>query len=425
MATTIGIASMAGADSLKWLPSEIEDMQARVDLIEQAQTEIVAEYYDIGGDHVPLRDLALLREAAQRGVNVRIIIDALESSVPKEILAVLIGDSRDKAGIQRLKIRLFNPFDLTADIAHPTRIAGLTHRDHTKLFIADRKVMVIGGRNLTCEYFNECLKQLSFVDLDAMVTGSIVERAQSENFDRLWVNTKAVRPVQYGWVSRPGTASLKKAASILDGHLRNFRASKLSIRSHTSTDWVSKMTPFENAQFLFDDPTQDPTVMSFKFKFQAITQDFLQVLATARESIVIQTPYLFPSDETKLLLASLIRDRGVKIKIITNSILTTNNLLAEVGYKSVRHELIQMGIELYEYKGPQTAHAKAALIDGKIFFIGSFNLDYRSALLNREVALVGESVAVAQELNTIITQRLWGETDTRWVTIPFGTPTLE
>jgi putative cardiolipin synthase len=165
------------------------------------------------------------------------------------------------------------------------------------------------------------------------------------------------------------------------------------------------MTPFENAQFLFDDPTQDPTVMSFKFKFQAITQDFLQVLATARESIVIQTPYLFPSDETKLLLASLIRDRGVKIKIITNSILTTNNLLAEVGYKSVRHELIQMGIELYEYKGPQTAHAKAALIDGKIFFIGSFNLDYRSALLNREVALVGESVAVAQELNTIITQR--------------------
>lgn len=80
-------------------------------------------------------------------------------------------------------------------------------------------------------------------------------------------------------------------------------------------------------------------------------------------------------------------NKNVEIRIITNSIVSDDSLLAYAGYRAMKKDLIALGIELYEYRGPETAHAKVAVIDGKISVVGSFNLDPRSAEINREVGV--------------------------------------
>ena len=100
----------------------------------------------------------------------------------------------------------------------------------------------------------------------------------------------------------------------------------------------------------------------------------------------IISPYLIPPPTLMKVFQELM-DRGVRVRIITNSLQSTDNLFAQAGYRTFRQKMIKMGLEIYEYTGPDTVHAKTAVIDNKIALIGTFNLDPRSSYINREVAI--------------------------------------
>ena len=149
----------------------------------------------------------------------------------------------------------------------------------------------------------------------------------------------------------------------------------------------------------------------------ASTNDLIEAVSRAEHSVLIQSPYLvLPKGGIELL--SDLHDRGVTIKISTNSLASTDNLAAFVGYFRQRKRLLNAGVELYEYmphpqiqadlveryprlaeKNPVFAiHAKSMVIDDHKIFIGTFNLDPRSANLNTEVGVLIESDSLAQEL---------------------------
>lgn len=93
--------------------------------------------------------------------------------------------------------------------------------------------------------------------------------------------------------------------------------------------------------------------------------------------------------------------RGVRVRILTNSLATSDNLFAQAGYVGDRRDLVQAGVELWEYAGPECLHAKAAVVDDEIVIVGSYNLDPRSEHLNSELALVATDPALAGELRAL------------------------
>jgi phosphatidylserine/phosphatidylglycerophosphate/cardiolipin synthase-like enzyme len=128
-----------------------------------------------------------------------------------------------------------------------------------------------------------------------------------------------------------------------------------------------------------------------------VGSELLRLLQDARESVVVESPYLIPTRSLRRGLAAAL-DRGVRVRILTNSLATTDNLWAQAGYVGMRQRLATMGVELWEYDGPGSIHTKAGVMDRQTAIVGSFNLDPRSANLNTEVVAVVHSQPVAFEV---------------------------
>ncbi len=151
------------------------------------------------------------------------------------------------------------------------------------------------------------------------------------------------------------------------------------------------------------------------------TRRLIAALQDAEESVLIQTPYLIMPEGGMELFAALI-ERGVRVRISTNSLASTDNIQAFSGYASQREELLESGIEIYEYRAypairetlleryPSIAesnpvfalHAKSLVIDNSVVFIGTFNLDPRSANLNTEVGVLAKNDELAEQLTRSI-----------------------
>jgi len=128
-----------------------------------------------------------------------------------------------------------------------------------------------------------------------------------------------------------------------------------------------------------------------------VTAGILDALRQARESIVIETPYLVPSKELIELLEKKLSE-GVYVLIVTNSLRSIDGVLPHAGYIKYRRRLIRSGIDMREYKGPHSLHAKSIVVDGRVALVGSYNVDPRSANLNTEVMCVADDEEVAREL---------------------------
>jgi putative cardiolipin synthase len=94
------------------------------------------------------------------------------------------------------------------------------------------------------------------------------------------------------------------------------------------------------------------------------------------------------------------------VRILTNSLGTTDNLWAQAGYVGHKKDLVKQGIELWEYSGPECLHAKAGVFDGETGAVGSYNLDPRSERLNTELALVFQNPPLAREMRGTFDEHL-------------------
>ena len=254
---------------------------------------------------------------------------------------------------------------------------------HDKGLNVDGRKMIRGGRNIEGDYFGFAAH--NFVDRDVYVEGNS-PRVASRYFDELWNSAEVGLP---RIDSSPARA--EEGGKILDDAHQQLRARK-GTKLHSGTDWGASARDVQHVEFLYDP-------VGKKDRWAGIAQALRRKLRQARSSIVIETPYLVP---TKLLLADLAdaRRKGVKkIELITNSLASNDSTLVQLGYEVRKKDLWERGAELWEFKGPDTLHAKSAVLDNRVALIGSFNIDPRSQHLNTETAVAIDDEVTARQLS--------------------------
>ena len=360
----------AAADRARLLLTAEEAAEARVELVLRARERIDAASFIVGGEPFSLTGLALLRDAARRGLAVRLLVDAQWNKMPPAVEAHLVEEG--------IEIRVYHPFRLD-------RPGWITRRLHDKLLVADGEAMIAGGRNVESPYFDlgRQLGRRDYIDVDLLVRGDAAAEAAAY-FDRVWAS-RHVRPSR----ARATPDERSEAAALLDRH-GEWLAARVRTALLDPVSWPPAPAEVGPVRFLHDP-------VGRKGEAPGVGHALLELLDGARESAIIESPYLVPSRAFRRGLRRAL-ERGVRVRILTNSVATTDNLFPQAGYVGKRKGLVRRGVELWELTGSRTLHTKAAVIDGRTVIVGTFNLDPRSERLNTELALVLEDPEVARRL---------------------------
>ncbi len=407
------LATHPGLSGLHPLMAPRAAFAARMLLARSAERTIDVQYYIWQNDLTGTMLLAELERAARRGVRVRLLLDDNGIRGMDDTLATLTAQPN-------FQIRLFNPFAYRRLkwANYVTDFSRLNHRMHNKSFTVDNQATIIGGRNIGDIYF-AATDDVVFADLDVMAIGPVVPDVSRE-FDRYWASRLAY-PIDR-IVDTPAADTLTRF---------NARAEQLE-SDPAATAYRKAVAEDSAVRRLFDMTTEltwAPTRMIFDSPEKAlggsegedrITDALKEVFSHSDHSLDLVSPYLVPTASGSRALAAMAR-RGVKVRILTNSLGAADSSAVHAGYLKQRRRLLQAGIELYELArapghtighdrvGPfgssgSSLHAKTFAVDGKILFIGSFNFDQRSANLNTEMGFLIDSPVLAQAMQVAFDQ---------------------
>ena len=390
-------------------------------LSEHAEKTIDIQYFIFSTDNIGLIAIDYLVRAAERGVKVRILVDdILVDAELEDILKV--------ASHKNIEIKIYNPgVNLGKSIVGKIRkfatdFRTANQRMHNKTFTVDGQVVITGGRNVADEYFDYD-HEYNFRDRDVLLVGKAAGQVQT-SFEGFWQSDlsvdvqKLVEPEDLPEVNAGIIERLHQYACNPENFWPEIREEIDNF--HNAIDRVKNSDQFiwvDSVQFVSDDPGKNDGSEGLGGG-GVTTSALVDLIQSAETSIDIQTPYLITTDLGKGLFREA-TERGVKVRILTNSLASTDNLEAFSAYQSDRKELLDTGIEIYEFR-PDAAertkimtgelhqdpedmpvfglHAKSMVIDGKTTVIGTFNLDPRSANLNTECISIIHSVPITQKV---------------------------
>ncbi len=396
-----------------------ESLLARAWLAEHAVDCIDVQYFIWSSDNIGTLAAEALLSAAERGVRVRVLVDDLLIKAPTDFFLAL-------AAHPLIDIRIYNP-QHKVGTSKPKRILNIfsnfravNQRMHDKTFMVDGQLAITGGRNMADEYFDYD-QEYNFRDRDILLLGQVVKEMKT-SFERFWASTLA-KPVEVllKRSQKPNADKIKVIYQGLHQYAANPENFAPEVRQ-TLTDLPTKFSElvdnlvWNDVSFISDDPGKNSGTKGL-VGGGATTARLAEALRGAKQQITIQSPYLVMPKGGLELFSELI-GRGVKIRISTNSLLSTDNLLAFSGYSKQRKKLLKAGIEIFEFK-PNPAiqkelieryqqlekktptfaiHAKTLVIDHEQLYIGTFNLDPRSANLNTEVGVIVINTQLAEQV---------------------------
>ena len=405
---TPAAAAHPGLTGIHPLPDPRDAFAVRVLLAAVAEKSLDAQYFIWHGDQVGHLLFEAIWQAAARGVRVRLLLDDYNTSGLDPVIAAL-------AVHPNIEVRLYNPLVQRAPRAlnYLTDFTRVNHRMHNKSFTADNQVAVVGGRNIANEYFGAG-SGIGFADLDVIAVGAAV-RDVSKEFDLFWNSPSAYPAAPFVGPPGPdGAARLEAAFAATHAdpealaYIAAVRAAPL-VRDLLDRKLALEWTP---ARVVHDDPakTLDTSGRTDVLLFPAL----VETMGRPMQSLDLVSPYFVPGANGTAALAAL-AGRGVAVRILTNSLAASDEKSVHAGYAKRRHDLLRAGVRLYEMK-PTAAtelradrtrfghsssaglHAKTFAVDRRRIFVGSFNFDPRSALLNTEMGLVIDSPLLAQRL---------------------------
>lgn len=415
--TTLGKAAAkkaeqypAGQSAYHLLSDGLDAFVARAVLAEIAERSIDSQYYMAHGDLVGLLYMGALLKAADRGVKVRFLLDDMDEGGRDFSLAKFDFHPN-------IEVRIFNPFGRNTGktLQFLTGLGKQTRRAHNKSFTVDNIATILGGRNIGNEYF-DADGTMDFADLDVMGIGPVAQEV-SLSFDQYW-NHQLSYPISLFVKENPTEGDYRKGRARLDKYiteqsgstyLKNLRDSVLAneIRSrNVGYIWA-------NDKLFFDPP--DKLLNKVGDPAYQMWTGLKPTMAAAKEELIILSPYFVPGKTGVEFLVGL-QNKGVKVKILTNSLASTDVSVVHAGYARYRKPLLRAGIELYELnkktaKSSRNAfkkgtigvsetslHAKTFVVDRKTIFIGSLNLDARSVIQNTEIGVVIDSKEISKYL---------------------------
>lgn len=406
----------------------------RLALIDSAQHSLDLQYYVWFGDPSGVLLMKRVVQAADRGVKVRIIVDDLDSML-RDMTTPEIRDAPMAAidAHPNIELRLFNAWKSRSLIGRGAEFVGdmerLNRRMHNKAMIADNQAAIIGGRNIGDEYLG-LNPEFNFHDLDLLGIGPVA-RQVSEVFDRFW-NSEWVIPI-----SVLGLGSTDQDLNALRAPARKQLAEAQSLARFPlePQDWSAALARLPGAlhpgttHVHSDTPDHDAI-------HHHMPAAFRELMMTAQRELLLTNAYIIPGDRAIQRFHDL-HARGVKLRILTNSLASHDVPAVNSHYKQWRRRILETGTELYEIR-PDAAvrsvvadtpptksqfmglHTKAMVIDRERVFVGSMNLDPRSMHINSEMGVVVDSPGLAEALATTMERDMRPENSWRVEVDPNG-----
>jgi phosphatidylserine/phosphatidylglycerophosphate/cardiolipin synthase-like enzyme len=391
---------------------------SRAWLSEYAEKTIDIQYFIFSTDNIGLIACDYLVRAADNGIKIRIIVDDI-------MVNASIDDILALASHKNISIKIYNPgVNLGKSFVNKlkkftTDFRGANQRMHNKTFIVDDKIVITGGRNIADEYFDYD-HEYNFRDREVLLIGKVVKDVKN-SFNNFWDNKLSVDVEQLIKDKPIDNYSFKKLHEYacnpdnfwpqIRAKLDSFPKTIQKIKNSNRLVWVDSIA------FVSDNPGKNDGTHGMAGGGKT-TATLIELIKNAKKSIDIQSPYLVTSKLSRNLFKNAVK-RGVKVRILTNSLASTDNLEAFASYQTDREKLLKIGIEIYEYK-PDAAirkklmtgdlqkemnfspifglHAKSMIIDNNITVIGTFNLDPRSANLNTECLTIIHSVKISEQV---------------------------
>ena len=382
---------------------------ARSVMISMAKKTLDIQSYIIHNDASGQYLAYALISAAERGVQVRILVDDINLSGRDSGLKIL---SQHK----NIQIRIFNPLSYRNWFRNVELIIHLQRagrRMHNKAFIADNLTAVIGGRNIGDEYF-DARKDLNFVDLDLLSTGPIVSDI-THSFNHYWDSqwSTPIEKINKIKVVAKQFISFKKKLNDRWYKTRNSDYFASLKQSDFMQAMINQDLPFiyAKARLFYDHP--EKLLIQQSVIINHIGPQVLPYFERAQKELLIASPYFVPGN-TGVSWLHKKRIQGVKISILTNSLATTDVIAVHAAYKKYRKKLLDESINLFELKATvhnlysktkklikltpnSRLHAKYIVVDQKYVFIGSANMDPRSKDLNTEIGIMVDNKELAQQ----------------------------
>lgn len=397
------LAEHPGKSGTVYLSDGLEAYAARSIITRQAGRSLDLQYYMWHDDmlgHLLAHDVY---QAADRGVRVRLLLDDMNAAgLDPQMLAL---DNHPN-----IEIRLYNPFrnrdGLWRLVEMVQRVFSINHRMHNKAWIADGRVAIVGGRNIGAEYF-DARPDVNFRDLDLLLAGPVASEA-STVFDDFW-NSDAVVPIAALHYSTDQQMANFISQAELDARQQEAAPYLERVRARFTDAYLGKQLDlyWTDGVHIRSDPPRKPLGGDSS---DWLVSHLVEVLGTAKHKSLLISPYFVPGAAgTKGLIAQA--QSGVQVGIITNSLAANDVAAVHSGYMHYRRPLLAGGVQLYELKAHghvekastfgssgASLHTKAFVVDDRRGFVGSFNLDPRSAYLNTEMGALFDDPVLAARL---------------------------
>src|SRR6266550_678780 len=412
-----------GQSGFRILPYGVEGLLVRTQLVRAAERSIDIQYYIFAEDDTGKLLQQSILDAADRGVRIRLLIDD-QNSFQRHEAPEIIAALNDHSNIE---LRLFNPFAYRGQfpvfryLDMAVNEQRVNHLMHNKLLVADNAMAILGGRNVGDEYFDAGTPQVRFGDFDVAAVGAVVPLL-SASFDEFWnsslsIPQKALAPIA------PSAPSLPEARAELATHRADTDTANIEQRLNKGDPLAGVLDGrlslvWANAAVVADHPEKAEVPPGEPVRSPVVRQ-LMREIRNVKSEVAIVTPYLVPGERAMAVIKDL-RQRNVRVRILTNSLSSTDAPIVHSAYKRYRTPLLDAGVELNELRAasdgasgsgsqgsggsgssdaaPFALHAKLYVFDRQRVFIGSANFDRRSFKINTELGLMIESRELAGQI---------------------------
>jgi len=379
------VQAHAGCSGVVMLADGRDAFAARVLLADAAERTLDLQYYIWHGDLSGTLLFEAVHRAADRGVQVRLLLDDNSTAGLDATLAALDAHPN-------IEVRLFNAFvhRRVRMLGYLTDFSRLNRRMHNKSFTVDNEVTIVGGRNVGDEYFGAD-QEISFIDLDVLAVGPVVHDV-SADFDRYWESASSTPAAQVIRAAKPGSLAVLRASCARAEHEPGATAYIEAVaRRPFVQELLAGDLPFEwvPVRLVSDDP------------------------AKGLDRVFV------PGRRATQTFAALARS-GVRMSVLTNALEATDVAAVHAGYARRRKPLLAAGVRLFELKrtssersardrvfggsSSSSLHTKTFSVDRVRLFVGSFNFDPRSMRLNTEMGFIIDSPTLATRIaDTFVT----------------------
>ena len=391
-------------------------------LTSMATRNIDAQYYIWHDDQAGQLMLKDLWDAAERGVIVRLLLDDFNNSAKFDQHLLRF------ASHPNIAVRIINPlmYRKFQTLNFVTGLPRINRRMHNKSMTFDKQITIIGGRNIGDEYLSND-KNSQFADLDVLLIGKVVADIDN-SFASYWSAPISFDIQTLATLDKGETTDFLEGLDKLRADEKNNSKSSLDVYktaiedSSIDSDLINKRVPFRwtDMQFLSDDVGKLTKTVPADTN---LVHQLRTLLGSPTKRLTIISSYFVPTKDGVNTLVEL-AEAGIDIKILTNSFDATDVTAVHSGYSQWRPSLLRAGVKIYELKSTASEekrenklwrarsqsstslHAKTFAVDDYQVFIGSYNVDPRSANINTEMGVIINDEELAKQLHSALSDNL-------------------